>query len=125
MLDTDTDGQDARVAATWGQFAGLYYGIRDVERLMGMGNKSKARASQQWAIKCLRARRDIQAGEVVTEDMVCAKRPGVGNIPLDKDIRYMVATRDIKADKAFYEEDLCAPDLQGELRQAEGAAQAH
>ena len=83
-LDRSLPGPDHRVSIEPKEFKALVEGIRKVEMSMGDGWK-EPRASEAGtataARKSLVAARDIEAGTVLTKDLMVAKRPGTGLSP--------------------------------------------
>jgi N,N'-diacetyllegionaminate synthase len=78
------DAQDWKVSCGPEDLSLMVKQIRDIEE--GCMRKVKAlgkgeRASLHWARKSLVAARDIAVGEVITHDLILAKRPGSGISP--------------------------------------------
>lgn len=78
------NAQDWKVSCGPHDFPQFVEQVREIETGLGDGIKRPTRSegkSLLWARKSLVARRDIQAGEVIREEMLCAKRPGTGIKP--------------------------------------------
>lgn len=88
-LDFHVPGaQDWKVSCGPDNFAEFVRQARAVASALGDGTKQPAaaeRASADWACKSLVARRAIAAGEIITGDLLCAKRPGTGIAPAEQD----------------------------------------
>lgn len=110
-LDFDVpNAQDWRVAAGPDDFPQLVDQIREVEAMIGTGNKRPQpceEAALDWALKSLVATADLVPGTVLTREMIAFKRPGNGLPPsaLDRVLgrRLTVA---IAADGLILEENL-------------------
>lgn len=78
------NAQDWKVSCGPGDLPIMAHQIRDIEAGLGSGVKTPSeaeRASLLWARKSLVAARDISKGEVITADLLHAKRPGKGIPP--------------------------------------------
>jgi sialic acid synthase SpsE len=77
--------------------------IRDVEAALGDGVKngpSEAERENYKIRRSVHALADIPAGSVLTEDLLCVKRPGLGIAPKHlRDLAGRRAARDIAADE--------------------------
>lgn len=83
-LDRDLPGPDHRASIEPEQFAALVQGIRAIEAAMGDGRKQPAASEANTASvarKSLVAATDLQAGTVITEEMIAIRRPGTGLLP--------------------------------------------
>lgn len=84
-LDRKLPGPDHSFAIEPDEMAQMMRRIREVEAALGDGIKNGPRAEEremaQKGRRSLHARRRIAAGEVITEDMLVAKRPGLGILP--------------------------------------------
>ncbi len=103
-LDRSMDGPDHPFAIEPGELKDLVRQIRDVESAMGDGRKlGPSKEEMEFyhkARRSLHARCDIPAGTVITEDMICCKRPGYGIAPKHSDlVMGRVAKVDIEADQ--------------------------
>jgi N-acetylneuraminate synthase len=80
-LDRSLPGPDHRASLEPEEFAAMVRGIRTVESSLGHGRKEPAASEANTAYvarKSLVAARDIQAGTVLTEELIAIKRPGTG-----------------------------------------------
>ncbi len=103
-IDRDLPGPDHVFAIEPQEMADLMKQIRDVEAGLGDGIKSGPRAEELEMTKkgrrSLHARTLIQAGQVIREEMLVTKRPGLGIPPsLREQVIGRVAQRNIKADE--------------------------
>lgn len=102
-LDKNMQGPDHKASLEPHELAGMVQAIRNIEAALGDGIK-KPSASEQKNIaiarKSIVANRDIKKGEVLTSDMLTAKRPGDGVSPMRwYDIVGTVASRDYFKDE--------------------------
>ncbi len=87
-LDKNLPGPDHRASSEPEEFAALVRGIRKVEEALGTGHKEPARSENASAAvirKSLVAACDVARGEVLTAEMISAKRPGTGLSPALRD----------------------------------------
>ncbi len=78
------NAQDWKVSCGPHDFPQFVQHIREVEAGLGDGEKRPTLSegkSLLWARKSLVARRNIRKGEIICEEMLCAKRPGTGIEP--------------------------------------------
>lgn len=84
-LDKTLPGPDHSFAMEPGELKSMIGKIRDIESAMGDGVKNGPRGLEiEMAEKIRRsihAARDIEAGEIITEEMLTIKRPGLGIQP--------------------------------------------
>jgi len=69
---------------------------RQLERALGTGNKRVTANEQETVVvqrRCLRAARDIKAGEVLTRDMIAVLRPATPSAIEPYDIDAVVGKR--------------------------------
>ncbi|MFM9879522.1 MAG: N-acetylneuraminate synthase family protein [Burkholderiaceae bacterium] len=87
-LDRNLPGPDHSFAIEPGEMTLMMQRIREVEAALGDGIKNGPRAQEQEMAekgrRSLHAQRPIAAGEVITADMLVAKRPGLGILPAHK-----------------------------------------
>ncbi|NCC97207.1 MAG: N-acetylneuraminate synthase, partial [Synergistales bacterium] len=103
-LDRSMEGPDHPFAIEPWELKELVRQIREVESAMGDGRKlgplEEEMEFYHKARRSLHARCDIPAGTVITEDMICCKRPGYGIAPKHSDlVKGRVAKVDIEADQ--------------------------
>jgi len=100
-LDRSLPGPDHKASVEPAELASLVRGIRVVEQALGHGRKEPTAAeadTARVARKSLVMARDVQAGTVLTEDMVAIKRPGTGLPPaMLKDVVGRTLRQDVKA----------------------------
>jgi N-acetylneuraminate synthase/N,N'-diacetyllegionaminate synthase len=86
-IDRDIpNAQDWKVSCGPEDFPQLIQSVRKIEAALGTGIKAPGEIeikSKSWARKSLVAAVDIQEGEIITSDKLCAKRPGLGIIPTE------------------------------------------
>jgi len=83
-LDRSLPGPDHKASLEPDEFAKMVRSIRNIELAMGDGIKRPQRSEleiKKVARKSLVAAREIQAGEIITKDMLAVKRPGAGIEP--------------------------------------------
>ncbi|MDR1658499.1 MAG: N-acetylneuraminate synthase [Deltaproteobacteria bacterium] len=100
-LDKSLPGPDHRASLEPPELISLVSGIRRVEQALGDGRKRSLKtekANISVARKSIVAARDIEAGEVLTEDNLTTKRPGDGLSPLLWD--QALGSRAVRAFKA-------------------------
>ena len=84
-LDRDLPGPDHQASLEPDELQSLVQGIRKVEAALGHGRKEPAESeisTAEVARKSLVASRDIEAGTILTEQMIERKRPGTGLPPV-------------------------------------------
>ncbi|MRR31239.1 N-acetylneuraminate synthase, partial [bacterium] len=110
--DNDREGPDHKFALDPKAWAELVENTRRLERALGSAEKFVADNEQQTYIvqrRCLRAARDLKAGEVVTREMLSVLRPAVPGAILPQEIPLVIGTRilaDIPSGK-----EICWTDL--------------
>lgn len=102
-LDKTLPGPDHPFAIEPDALSRMVRRIRDIEAALGDGCKFGPRPEEsEMAMKgrrSLHAKRRIATGDVISEDMVCVKRPGLGIAPyLKHQVIGRTARRDIEAD---------------------------
>ncbi|MCM1307113.1 MAG: N-acetylneuraminate synthase [Butyrivibrio sp.] len=83
-LDREMQGPDHRASMPPEEFAEYVRLIRNTECLLGDGKKKptpKERVMMRQVRRSILASRDLAAGTVLTEEMLCVKRPGTGIAP--------------------------------------------
>jgi N-acetylneuraminate synthase len=100
--DNDRIGPDHKFALNPGDWADMVENTRRLERAMGSADKFVAENEQQTVVlqrRCLRAARDLRAGEVITGDMLDALRPAPNDAIMPYEVERIVGkhlTVDIK-----------------------------
>jgi len=87
-LDRNLTGPDHKASLEPDELIRMVAGIRSIEKALGDGNKVITQneiQNREVARKSIVASRDIQAGEVFTENNLTAKRPGTGISPMEWD----------------------------------------
>jgi len=87
-LDKTLQGPDHKASATIAEFASLVKNLRHVEECLGVKEKYFSDHEQEIARvarKSIVSARDIQPGEVLTNDKICYRRPGTGFLPIELD----------------------------------------
>ena len=103
-LDRSLPGPDHPFAIEPAEFAAMMRRLREVEAALGDGAKTGPRDQEcemfEKGRRSLHARTDIAAGTVITDDMLCAKRPGYGIAPFRRaEVVGRTARVDVKADQ--------------------------
>lgn len=83
-IDREMKGPDHRASMPPKQFAEYVRHIRNTEKLLGDGNKKptvKEKVMMQQVRRSILSSRKLEAGTILTEDMLCLKRPGIGIEP--------------------------------------------
>ena len=104
-LDKTMEGPDHRASLEPHELAQLVRSVRNIEAALGDGIKAPTASelpNRDIARKSLVAARDIQVGEVFSEENLTAKRPGTGVSPmLWDDVLGTKATRALRKDEAL------------------------
>lgn len=110
-LDKSMEGNDHKVSLLPEEFQAMVQGIREVEQALGTANPRKlsqgelmnrATLAKSLVINC-----DLEAGQVITADMIAVKSPGKGLQPNRKsDLIGLKAKRPLKAGDFFFAGDL-------------------
>jgi N,N'-diacetyllegionaminate synthase len=103
-LDCNMTGPDHKASLEPDELIRMVAGIRSIEKALGDGNKVITQneiQNRDVARKSIVASRDIQAGEVFTENNLTAKRPGTGISPMKWD--EVIGT---KAKQSYVKDDL-------------------
>jgi sialic acid synthase SpsE len=110
----DREGPDHKFAMNPENLAKMVEETRLLERALGSADKFIAANEQETAIiqrRCLRAARDIKAGEVFTRDMIDVLRPAAPEATKPNDIATVIGTKaatDIPSGKELRWTDLVA-----------------
>jgi len=114
-LDRNMEGPDHAASLEPDEFLELVSGIREIDSAMGkkLGADSERPMSQGELInrenlgKSLVAASAIKAGDIIGEDDVIVRSPGLGLSPLHyNDLVGKLALRSIEADSFFFESDI-------------------
>ena len=103
--DTTREGPDHPFAMDPDTWADMVINTRQLERALGSSNKFVAGNEDETVVvqrRCLRAARDIQAGEVFTREMIDVLRPAVIGAIMPYEIKAVIGTKalqDIPAGK--------------------------
>ncbi|MFN3742129.1 MAG: N-acetylneuraminate synthase family protein [Anaerolineales bacterium] len=112
--DNNREGPDHKFALNPENWARMVEEVRIAERAMGSPDKFVAANEQETVIiqrRCLRAARDIKAGEVLTREMIDVLRPATPGAIKPPEIEAVIGTRalhDIPAGKELRWTDLGA-----------------
>lgn len=102
-LDRTLPGPDHKASLEPNELKAMVDAIRNIEQALGDGRKhvsESERKNMAIARKSIVAARDINHGEMLTEDNLCVKRPGNGISPMRwEDVIGTCAKRDFKADE--------------------------
>jgi sialic acid synthase SpsE len=112
--DNNREGPDHKFALNPNDWAHMVEETRQLERALGSADKSVAGNEKETSVvqrRCLRAARDVKAGEVFTRQMIDVLRPATpGAIP-PSDIEAIIGTKaiqDIPEGKELRWTDLCS-----------------
>lgn len=97
--DNDREGPDHPFAINPQTWADMVQNTRQLERAMGSGDKFVAGNEKQTVViqrRCLRAARDIQAGEVLAREMIDVLRPATPNAIQPYEIDQVIGTHALK-----------------------------
>jgi N,N'-diacetyllegionaminate synthase len=103
-LDRNMTGPDHKASLEPDELIRMVAGIRSIEKALGDGNKVITQneiKNRDVARRSIVASRNIQAGEVFTENNLTAKRPGTGISPMEWD--EVIGT---KAKQSYVKDDL-------------------
>ncbi len=110
--DNNREGPDHAFAMNPQSWADMVQNTRQLERALGSGEKFVAENEQQTVYlqrRCLRAARDLKAGEIITREMVDVLRPVAKGAILPNDLNLVIGTKilsDMPAGK-----EICWTDL--------------
>lgn len=108
-LDRNMEGPDHKASLEPAELKAMIAQIRAVEQVLGHGRKEpfpSEREIMSAARKSVVTARAIAAGELITADMLCIKRPGTGLHPRNVDrLVGLRATRALEADVLVQEGD--------------------
>lgn len=94
--DNSREGPDHAFALDANAWGMMVRRTRELELALGSGDKTVAGNEQETVVlqrRCLRAARDIQAGEVFTREMIDVLRPAVSGAILPPEIGRVIGTR--------------------------------
>jgi N-acetylneuraminate synthase len=110
--DNNREGPDHAFAMNPQSWADMVENTRQLERALGSGDKFVAENEQQTVYlqrRCLRAARDLKAGEVMTREMIDVLRPVAKGAILPNELDLVIGTKilsDIPTGK-----EICWTDL--------------
>lgn len=84
-LDRGMEGPDHKASLEPDELAAMVSGIRHIEKALGTGDKAPTpseRKNMAVARKSIVAKRQIRAGDLLTEELITVKRPGTGISPM-------------------------------------------
>jgi N,N'-diacetyllegionaminate synthase len=108
--DKNLPGPDHKSSITIDEFADLVKQIRKVEQIFG--NKEKEFSKDEMEIsqvvrKSIVTANPIKKGDIIKESDICYKRPGIGFLPIEKDLVIgKRATRDLETNKVIKNLDI-------------------
>lgn len=109
-LDRNMAGPDHKASMPPEEFAGYVKAIRNTEILLGDGRKRPTeheRNIMNQVRRSILTSRDLKAGTIISEDMICYKRPGNGIKPEYSDIVIgRQLKRDMKKEELIMWEDI-------------------
>lgn len=102
-LDRNMEGPDHKASLEPNELTTMVSSIRHIEKALGDGNKTPSPSEKKniaVARKSIVAKRIINVGEVLTEDNITVKRPGIGISPMKwLDVVGAQAVRDFEEDE--------------------------
>jgi sialic acid synthase SpsE len=110
--DNNREGPDHRFAMDPQAWADMVENTRRLERALGSGSKLVAENEKDTVVlqrRCLRAARQLHAGEMITREMVEALRPAPLNAIMPYDVARVIGKKvmnEIPAGREIYWEDL-------------------
>ena len=84
-LDCNMEGPDHKASLEPKELSDMVKSIRHIEKALGTGNKTPSPSEQKniaIARKSIVAKKNIKAGELLSEDTITVKRPGSGINPM-------------------------------------------
>lgn len=87
-LDKTLPGPDHKASIDIPELASLVSSIRHIEQAIGVPERCFSNAQREIsgvARKSIVTTRDLKAGQKITEDDICFKRPGIGFLPTETD----------------------------------------
>ena len=109
-IDKTMEGNDHKVSLLPEEFREMVSGIRQVEESLGGHAKLMSQGemmNRENLAKSIVINRDLNAGEIITEEMLEIRSPGKGLQPnRKKNLIGVVAKRDFKAGELFYPSDI-------------------
>ncbi len=85
-IDKNLPGPDHKASLEPDEFANMVKEIRTVEKALGCKNKKPTEEEKKimkFVRKSIVARKDIENGSIITNDMIIFKRPGIGIKPYE------------------------------------------
>lgn len=102
-LDKTMEGPDHKASLEPNELKAMVGSIRNIEKALGSAEKKTSTSetsNKEVARKSIVARRDIVAGEILSEDNITTKRPGNGISPMRwNEILDTTAIRDFVEDE--------------------------
>lgn len=86
--DKNADGPDHKASITIEELGDLVNAVRHVESAIGVRERvfsETQRESAKVARKSVISKRNISKGEIITQEDICYKRPGIGFLPIEQD----------------------------------------
>ena len=104
-LDKSLPGPDHKASITIDELASLVSSIRHVEQAIGRPERMFSDAQREIsrvARKSIVSKHAIKKGDVITQEDICFKRPGIGFLPMETDkVIGKTALCDIEADRVI------------------------
>lgn len=102
-LDRNMEGPDHKASLEPYELKEMVSAIRNIEKALGSGHKQVSDSERKniaVARKSIVAARDIKKGELLTEENLAVKRPGIGISPMRwNDVLGTIAKRDFKEEE--------------------------
>lgn len=109
-LSKEMQGPDHKASMEPKDFEKYVYSIRNTEKLLGSGKKQptqKEKIMMRQVRRSILAADDLKAGTILTEELICLKRPGIGIAPeFVPVVSGRVLKRDIKKEEIITWEDI-------------------
>ena len=107
-LDKNANGPDHKASIDIPELASLVSSVRHIEVALGSYERQFSESQREIsrvARKSLITKHSMKAGDVITKNDFCYKRPGIGFLPIEQDLvighRLLV---DIEADRVIRKE---------------------
>jgi N,N'-diacetyllegionaminate synthase len=102
-IDKNMEGPDHKASSSPEELKAMVRAIRNIEKAMGDGRKLPSESEKKniaIARKSIVAAKDIEKGEIFTEENITVKRPGTGVSPMRwHDVLGTTASRDYAEDE--------------------------
>jgi len=110
-VDRNMEGNDHKVSLLPSEFKSMVMCVREIEQALGVGTERRISQGEMMnrstLAKSLVAAREIEQGEIITDEMLEARSPGQGLQPNRRhELVGLKASRSLKAGEPFFASDL-------------------